>query len=142
MMSNGASLSPARQSRCTSASQPAASVVWRPTEPFTLILLFVIALGLRVVYAFHYRADSDEAQHLHVAWAWTRGLLPYRDLFDNHAPLFALVCAPILNCWGERADIVPLMRLCLFPLYGLMLLCTYALGRRLFGAVTGLRAAV
>ena len=59
-------------------------------------LLFTLALCLRVVYVFHHGFDSDESQHLHVAWAWTQGLLPYRDVFDNHAPLFHLLHAPLV----------------------------------------------
>src|SRR5947208_12458843 len=44
-----------------------------------------ISLVLRAIAFFHYRFDSDEPQHLHVAWGWTAGLLQYRDVFDNHA---------------------------------------------------------
>ena len=33
------------------------------------------AIALRVALVFRYRIDSDETQHLHVVWAWTRGLL-------------------------------------------------------------------
>src|SRR6185312_17228889 len=68
-------------------------------------------LVLRVVYAWALHVNSDEPQHLHVVWAWTQGLLPYRDVFDNHAPLFQLICAPLLALLGERADLVALMRL-------------------------------
>ncbi|MFP5248032.1 MAG: hypothetical protein ACLGH0_15160, partial [Thermoanaerobaculia bacterium] len=63
-------------------------------------LLLWIAAGtavvLRLLAYFRYRFDSDEQQHLHVAWGWTAGLVQYRDLFDNHAPLFHILMAPLL----------------------------------------------
>jgi hypothetical protein len=102
----------------------------------------ISAFLLRVVYAFRYRVDTDEPQHLHVAWGWAHGFVQYRDVFDNHMPLFHLLTAPLVRLVGERADIVPVMRLAMLPLYGLMLWCTYRLGRRLFSARAGLWAAV
>ena len=74
-------------------------------------------LALRVKTAFTLSMNSDEPQHLHVVWAWTQGLVPYRDVFDNHAPLFHWLCAPLLAAFSERADIVALMRLAMIPLY-------------------------
>ena len=51
-------------------------------------ILFALTLLLRSFYVFRHGFDSDEWQHLHVVWAATRGLTQYRDVFDNHAPLF------------------------------------------------------
>src|SRR5882724_3994814 len=92
--------------------------------------LIVAAAFLRALYAFRYRVDTDEPQHLHVAWAWAHGLVQYRDVFDNHMPLFHLLTAPLVRALGERADIVPVMRLAMLPGYALVLWCTYRLGRR------------
>ena len=89
-------------------------------------------LALRVWLALTLRVNSDETQHLHVVWSWTQGILPYRDLFDNHAPLFHILYAPLLAALGERADIVPLMRLAVLPWYALTLWLTYRLAARLF----------
>ena len=57
-------------------------------EKLTFALFAALALVLRAAALFRYRFDSDEQQHLHVTWGWTAGLMQYRDLFDNHAPLF------------------------------------------------------
>jgi len=100
------------------------------------------ALLLRAVYAFRYRVDSDEPQHLHVAWGWAHGLVQYRDVFDNHMPLFHLVTAPLVRTLGERADIVLVMRLAMVPAYALVLWCTWRLGRRLYSPRAGCWAAV
>src|ERR1700692_2471357 len=94
--------------------------------------LLAAALLLRVAYVFAYRMNNDEPQHLHVVWAWTQGLLPYRDVFDNHAPLFHMLVAPLAAALGERADILTWMRMAMIPLSALTLWCTYLLGRELF----------
>ena len=77
--------------------------------------------------------DSDETQHLHVVWGWTQGLLPYRDFFDNHAPLFSWLCAPLLAAFGERPDIVTCMRLAMLGLVVVGLGAVYRLGSFHFG---------
>src|SRR5512144_27287 len=89
-------------------------------------------LALRIWLAFTLRVNSDEPQHLHTVWCWTQGLLPYRDVFDNHAPLFHLLYAPLLAALGERADIVPIMRLAVIPWYALAVWLTYRLGGVLY----------
>jgi glycosyl transferase family 87 len=86
-----------------------------------------VALVLRALAFFRYRFDSDEQQHLHVAWAWTKGLVQYRDLFDNHLPLFHLVTAPMVALVGERADILLWMRLPMLALFGVVIWATYVL---------------
>jgi hypothetical protein len=105
-------------------------------------LLLAALIALRVLYAFHYEFDSDEPQHLHVVWAWTRGLLPYRDVLDNHAPLFHLLMAPLLSAIGERPEALVAMRFAMFPLFATVLLAVAALGRRLWSPRVGLWAAV
>jgi hypothetical protein len=98
-------------------------------------------LVLRIYCALTLAMNSDEPQHLHVVWAWTQGLLPYRDVFDNHAPLFQLLCAPLLAWLGERADIVALMRLAMIPIYFGALALTGFIGKTLWSARTGWLAA-
>jgi hypothetical protein len=96
--------------------------------------LALLALAaLRLVWLDAYPLDSDEAQHAHVAWAWSRGLLPYRDVFDNHGPLFGLLNAPWLALLGERADVLTWLRLAVQPWYFLALSAAWLAGRRLYG---------
>lgn len=99
-----------------------------------------VLVCLQVLYAFHWRVNSDEPQHLHVVWAWTQGLLPYRDVFDNHTPLFQMLSAPLLWLFGARADIVAWMRLGELPFWALALGCTWRIGRALFSPRAGLLA--
>src|SRR5687768_11850318 len=91
-----------------------------------------LSLVLRAVAFFNYRFDADEQQHLHVTWGWTAGLVQYRDYFDNHAPLFHLLTAPILALLGERRDILHWMRVPMLVLFAIVIWATYVIGRKLY----------
>lgn len=106
------------------------------------IAIFAALALLRVVRAFTLGPNSDEAQHLHVVWAWTQGLVVYRDVFDNHTPLFHVLCAPLLAWLGERADIIAWMRLAMIPLYFGALYATWRIGRAIGSPRVGLCAAL
>ena len=97
------------------------------------VVVLVLSFGLRIAGDFYRKVDSDEPQHMHVAWAWTQGMVQYRDVFDNHTPLFHLLTAPLVAMFGERPDIVPLMRLTMLPIAGGVLVMTWLLCRPLFG---------
>jgi hypothetical protein len=103
-------------------------------ERWTLAAIAAATLVLRALCYFRYRFDSDEPQHLHVAWGWTAGLVQYRDLFDNHAPLFHLLTAPLLATLGEREDILFYMRAPMLVLYAAVLWATSAIARRYWSA--------
>src|SRR5437763_1074090 len=110
-------------------------------ERWFLLTLLVLACGLRLLYAAHFRLDSDEPQHLHVVWGWSQGQLPYRDFFDNHTPVFQAICAPVFAWFGPRADIVIPMRVALFPLFLGIVWIVARLGRELVSARAGWWAA-
>ncbi len=105
-------------------------------------LLLATILGLRLFYIFHYGFNSDEAQELHVAWWWAQGLTPYRDVFDNHTPLFQLLSAPVAALIGETPRILFGMRLAVTLCYLATLGGAYILARRIFGRRAGLWTAV
>jgi hypothetical protein len=111
-------------------------------EKLILIGIAAASLILRGFAYFRYRFDSDEPQHLHVAWGWTAGLLQYRDLFDNHAPLFHMLTAPILKWVGERPDVLLYMRAPMLLFFAIVIASTYILGRRLYSAAIGAWAAL
>jgi hypothetical protein len=114
----------------------------RGFERVGLAALLVLGLALRVLMAWRFRVDSDEPQHLHVVWAWTHGLLPYRDVFDNHMPLFHLLSAPVLLAVGERPTAVLWMRFLMLPQWCAALFLTALIGRRLFAPRVGAWSAV
>ncbi len=102
------------------------------SERWIALAIAAVALAMRAVAFFHYRFDSDEPQHLHVAWGWTAGLLQYRDLFDNHAPLFHMAMAPLLRVLGERAGILLFMRVPMVAFWLLVNFAAFTIARRLY----------
>src|SRR5438477_11492610 len=105
-------------------------------------VLFALMIVIRVANILHYRFDSDEPQHLHVIWGWARGFVQYRDLFDNHMPLFHITFAPIFGLIGDRATVLYVMRFVLLPLYFVAAWCTYKLGTCLFSMRAGIWAVI
>jgi hypothetical protein len=89
--------------------------------------LTLILLGLRWADIFGYCYDSDETQHLHVVWGWTRDLVQYRDLFDNHMPLFHLAFAPVMGLVGAHSMTVTWMRVAQFPIFRYQIYFDWAL---------------
>ncbi len=106
------------------------------------ILLIVLGTAVRCLYTLRHQVNQDEPQHLHVAWGWVRGLLIYRDIFDNHSPLFSALCAPFLALAGPRADIVIVMRWLMVPMVLVTLWALWRLVSRLFGPRAALWAVV
>lgn len=103
-----------------------------PSRPAGLEWLFialalVVLVMLRINTIRSHQWNTDEPQHLHVVWGWTVGKLQYRDIFDNHTPLFHMLSAPLLKAIGERPDIVLVMRFFMIPLFALSLWFIYRL---------------
>ncbi len=113
--------------------------VWELTISAVLVLFM---MGLRVAHILRHNFDSDEPQYLHVIWGWTHGLIPYRDLFDNHMPLFYLMLAPFVGLIGEQATILYQMRFLLLPVYLVAAFCTYRIGASLFSKRAGIWAVI
>ena len=104
----------------------------RGFERKAFLALAALVLVLKVMAILHYRIDSDETQHAHVVWAWTQGQLPYRDLFDNHMPLFQAACAPLFHLLGEHAYVMLELRVAMLPLFFVCLWCVFRLAETLF----------
>jgi hypothetical protein len=98
------------------------------------VLIFgVLAIALRAVAILRYRIDSDEPQHLHTAWMWSRGLIGYRDFYDNHTPLFHILMAPLLAAARESTQVFLIGRLAMLPIAMASLAVLYWIARRLYG---------
>jgi len=108
----------------------------------TAAILFALMIVLKLINTTTYRFDSDEPQHMHVIWAWARGLVQYRDVFDNHMPLFQIMFAPIFGVIGDRATILYWMRFILLPMYFVAAWCTYRIGELLFSRRAGVWAVI
>ena len=104
--------------------------------------LLALMLVLKALYLHSLPWHSDEPQHMHVVWSWATGRLPYRDVFDNHSPLFGFLFSPLFRWVGERDDIVDAMRWFMLPLFTLSLFCLYQMGRIAVSKRAGLWAAM
>jgi hypothetical protein len=113
-----------------------------PVEFIVAAVLFALMIVIRIVHITRYAFDSDESQHLHVIWGWAHGFVQYRDLFDNHMPLFHIMFAPIFGLIGDRATILYVMRFIVLPLYFVAAWCTYKIGESLFSKRVGLWAVI
>jgi hypothetical protein len=113
-----------------------------PAEFVAAASLFALMIALKLVNMTRYRFDSDESQHMHVIWAWARGFVQYRDVFDNHMPLFQIMFAPIFGLIGDRATILYWMRFILLPMYFVGAGCTYRIGELLFSRRAGIWAVI
>lgn len=95
-----------------------------------IVLLAYALLRLLLVRATHF--NSDEPQHAHVAWGWSQGLVPYRDVFDNHVPLFHMLFAPVVRLVGETPDLLLWLRVAVVPVSVLALGLAFAIARHLW----------
>jgi hypothetical protein len=113
-----------------------------PTEFVAAAILFALMVLIKLANVTHYRFDSDESQHTHVIWAWARDFVQYRDVFDNHMPLFQIMFAPIFGVIGDRATILYWLRFILLPMYFVGAWCTYRIGELLFSRRAGIWAVI
>lgn len=109
-------------------------------EVIVLSIALIAQIALRILYTLHHQVDSDEPQHLHVVWGWTQSLVQYRDVFDNHAPLFHMLMAPFVGLIGERADVLTCARWLMLPFVAVTIWATYRIGRVLWSERVGLWA--
>jgi hypothetical protein len=107
-----------------------------------LSILAFSALAARLVFLLFNKLDSDEPQHLHVAWAWSRGLVQYRDVFDNHLPLLHLLFAPLVPLLPESSGAFFWARLAIAPFALAASVLLFVIARPAFGTRTALLAAV
>jgi Dolichyl-phosphate-mannose-protein mannosyltransferase len=124
--------------------QVAAGFFGTPSRAEFFVAAFFLALlvAFKFLNILHQAFDRDEPQHLHVVWELTRGLVIYRDFFDNHMPLFHILFAPLVGLFGERPTLLYWARALLFPMYLVVLWSTYQIGVLLFSRRAGLWAAI
>ncbi|HEX7150277.1 MAG TPA: glycosyltransferase family 39 protein [Thermoanaerobaculia bacterium] len=102
---------------------------------------FAVSVVVRIGFVFSHGLNSDEPQHLHVAWAWSRGLVQYRDVFDNHLPLLHVLFAPLFRVMDEESSVFVIARLVMLPVALASAWLVYLITRRLTGPYIGLMAA-
>lgn len=105
-------------------------------------MLGASSLIVRAAFIVFHPLDSDEPQHLHVAWAWSRGLVQYRDVFDNHFPLLHLLFAPLMRLMPESSSVFLLMRCAIAPVAIACSWLVFKIGEPLIGRRAAIVAAI
>lgn len=107
-----------------------------------LLLLIASAFALRLPAVFVRYIDVDELQHLHAARNIFHGMVPYRDFFEHHTPLFHYLLAPGYFILPDDIRLIFLVRL--FMLVGAVaiIVLTYRLARMQYSPGAALYAAV
>lgn len=105
-------------------------------------VLALLLLGFKTLNLLCFRFDTDESQHMHVIWSVAHNFVQYRDVFDNHMPLFHLLLAPLCALFGDDPAILFWGRFLMLLMYFVAVWCTYEIGRTLFSRRVGVWAVV
>ena len=62
-----------------------------------LVLAIIINIGLCSFRLRNAPFDQDEFEHMHVAWNISTGKVIYRDFFQIHGPIFALLNGTLIK---------------------------------------------
>ena len=106
-------------------------------------LAWAVMLGLLVLRWGLIKASPllpVELQQAHLAWSWNQGRLPYRDVMDLYPPLLGWWQRLVIGWVGPQAWVMTGLREAALGWYGLSLYALWSIGRRLYGAGTGLAA--
>src|SRR3954467_9455262 len=87
-----------------------------------LLILAIGSLAPRALFTAGKPLVPPWPQHLHVVWAWSRRLVQYRDVFDNHFPLLHLLFAPLMRVMPESSAVFLIARFAMLPI---ALACSY-----------------
>ena len=97
---------------------------------------------LRVALTFNRELDIDEFQHLHAAWMLSQHYVLYRDVWENHTPLFYYLLLPLFRCCREGPGLVLIARVISSCAALGILLLTYVLARIDHDKLTSLLAVI
>jgi 4-amino-4-deoxy-L-arabinose transferase-like glycosyltransferase len=87
--------------------------------------------------------DTDELEHLHAAWSFHEGLLPYRDFSEHHMPgIYYLLSAlmrryDIVHQVNDTIAILFAARTLMWLFVGAIIVLTFLLGTRYGGRAVG-----
>ncbi len=131
-----------RYCRCNRLCTVPLELTIRSRDRLWWLLALASTVALRCCFVFAQKIDSDEPQHLHIAWAWTHGLVQYRDVFDNHLPLLHVMFAPVMAFVPESSSAFVIMRLAIAPIAIASAALLYLFVAPHFGSVVAAVAAI
>jgi 4-amino-4-deoxy-L-arabinose transferase-like glycosyltransferase len=87
--------------------------------------------------------DTDELEHLHAAWSYHQGLLPFRDFFEHHMPGIYYLLAALMRGYdiahhvGDAIAVLFVARTVMWVIAGTAIAFTFMLGTRYGGKDVG-----
>ena len=115
---------------------------------FTGSMLIMISYSIRFRLLQMNKFNPDEFEHLHTAWCITKGLIPYRDFFEHHTPLFYYFLAPLVRLFqvetsvDDAISMIFFARTAMWMMTGGIVILTFYLGLAWRGWHVGLISAV
>jgi len=108
-----------------------------------LLMSITIALGIVVVrYVTISDIDADEVEHVHVTWALSQGIVPYRGIHQAHTPFLWILCEPFVKRLPESiATFVALRAGCVLAFVGIFVVGLLVL-REVYGRLRWVHAMV
>ncbi|MFH1744489.1 MAG: glycosyltransferase family 39 protein [bacterium] len=105
-----------------------------------IFLLFISLVGfvIRLPEIWDRMIDPDEFEHLHAAFSMSAGMVPYRDFFEHHPPLFWLVLLPLFRLFDDPASILIGARVLMAVMTLGTLIITFDLAKTLSGKLAGI----
>ncbi|HOE13033.1 MAG TPA: glycosyltransferase family 39 protein [bacterium] len=108
------------------------------TVVFTVTLSLAAVILLIRIPEFLYRLfDPDEFEHLHAAFCINNGMVPYRDFFEHHTPLFWMGLQPLYLFFENPIRMLLAGRLLMFFVTVGIVLVTCQLSSLLYGRCVG-----
>jgi len=78
----------------------ASFVIWA-----AIVLFLLVNVALTLLHVPFAEFDSDELQHLHIAWMVGNGSILYGDFWDHHGPVYSLFNGLIIYLTNSEPDI-------------------------------------
>ena len=74
-------------------------------------LFLFLSVGLIIAGCQSIAIDQDELENLHCSWMISNGLVPFRDFWQHHSPLFWLILAPLIKLFKPSMFILDISRI-------------------------------
>ncbi len=96
-----------------------------------VIMLNFMALA---AWAILLGVTPDEAEHLHLSWLVTHGMVPYKDFWQHHSPLLWVVIAPLVKGLDPSITILDSARIFCGALFAVNFFLGWRIARKVWGS--------
>ena len=100
------------------------------------VLIAILSLAgfiFRFPEIWNRQFDPDEFEHMHAAFSIASGMVPYRDFFEHHPPLFWLLLQPLFYFFHDPIQQLIAVRVLMMVITIGTLAVTFSLGNAIAG---------